>query len=1166
MKYKIKSSLLPAEKSYITGKPIEKPVQQMLAMYERNEDLTNSPFIQAKQWMHHVYCHGKGNTIESAYERQQQIIDLYESLKKGYNGSTIYIWFDDDGFIHLGDGFHRIAILHYLNQDVLLNCETDWVDRYDGQRHTDFPLVDVLLKEAPQGEWTYQPINDPRLKGWKVDRFDAAQRLEYILKNLKGKKVLDIGCSEGYYSRELARRGYEVTAIDRRKGLIAAARYLTTLEGLKVDYHVVNDWAEFDGKYDTILFLAIIHNDMKTIGVEKGLEKLRHLRDRANVIFMEVPNNHNERGWGKDGYPKFDFHSPDSVKAIESNMAMKVVDKFNGRRVIYTLNGKTPMVDMKLNGLVRGSDRERLVKLASEVKDGVILEIGALTGASTCAMAEVASVPVYSIDLWNLTSKHEFRNDPLNNPYFSLDTFNQNIKERGLEGKVTPIRGESNMIARAWTFPIGLLFIDALHTYDGVMGDYSFAKYVIPGGRIAFHDYDKTHPGVMKAIDEIRKSNEWVNWELPEEGDPIYSSLISATKLDPKLIFEPDVNGYPMYLFKDEKWITPCLVKHHLAEEMFTQFVKDNLRKGQTFVDIGAHIGYYTVLASKIVGAKGKVIAFEPSTENLSLLRKNVELNKCNNVTVFPFALSDKSGKSKLYTMESTSHGQRYLADSLSDKPTGEGFSLQKILTRNDYEEVKTIRLDEILTKPPDITKIDVEGAECLVITGGEKVLGNTILIEDFAGDAVKQLIDLGYAQECKERNNYILKSQPIIRPSMSLKTDHYRFHLLGLPHTITRKEETMCAFTQLVFRLSKMLTDLGHEVYHYGTEGSELSCTEHIDVLTQATQRQSFTEKGFPDWTSRKQLWVHNGSDLAYKTFRKNAIEEIKKRIQSRDMILISNGAWLAEVGNAFPSNQVIEPIVGYLGFYSKYKVFPSYAWMHHMMGRRCEQRAVSAKTKAENFATGAWYDAVIPHFFDPNDFTFQEKKGDHYVYIGRLIKRKGVHVVADITKRLGAKLIVAGQPLYPDNLQCLKDLGLLQPHIEYVGTVDLEGRNELLKNARAVITPSLYFEPFGLVIVESLLCGTPVITTDWGSFPEIVPQGEVGYRCRTMDDFLWAAMNIDNIDPKHCREYAVNNFSMDRIAKSYQEYFTKVQDLYEGGWYKEHPERKDLDWLRRY
>jgi len=395
-----------------------------------------------------------------------------------------------------------------------------------------------------------------------------------------------------------------------------------------------------------------------------------------------------------------------------------------------------------------------------------------------------------------------------------------------------------------------------------------------------------------------------------------------------------------------------------------------------------------------------------------------------------------------------------------------------------------------------------------------------------------------------------------------------FRFHLLGLPHAITRKEETMCAFTQLVYRLSTMLTNLGHEVYHYGTEGSKLPCTEHIDVLSQEVQKRSFTSKGFPDWDSRKQLWVHDGTDLAYRTFRKNAIAEIKKRAGPKDMILISNGSWMAEVGNAFPAMQVIEPIVGYIGYYSKYKVFPSYAWMHHMAGRRCESRALSLKTKAENFATGEWYDAVIPHFFDPDDFTFQEKKDDYYLYLGRLIKRKGVHIVADITKRLGAKLVVAGQPLYPDEprkTQCLKDLGLTQPHVEYVGTVDMEGRNKLLANARALITPSLYFEPFGLVVVEALLCGTPVITTDWGSFPEIVSQGEVGYRCHTMDDFLWAARNIDKISPKRCREYAVANYSMDVIAPKYQEYFMKVQDLHGKGWYAEH-ERKDLDWLRRY
>ena len=321
MRYKIRSSLIPAEKSYITGKLIEKPVQEMLSMYERGEDLTDSPFIRADQWRHHVYCVRNKNTLESAYERQQQIIDLYESIKKnGYNESLLYIWFDKEGFIHLGDGFHRISILHYLNLDVLVNCETDWTDLYDGSKRTDFPLVETLLniKDEPRNGWTYQPVDDPRLKDWKVDRYDAAQRLEYILKNLKGRRVLDIGCSEGYYSRELAKRGYEVTGIDRSEGLIAVSRYLTTLANLNVEYRTVRDWADYEGEFDTILFLAVIHNDMKKIGIEAGIEKLKYLKNRCRVLFMEVPNNSNERGWGKDPYPKYDFHKPESIKEIES--------------------------------------------------------------------------------------------------------------------------------------------------------------------------------------------------------------------------------------------------------------------------------------------------------------------------------------------------------------------------------------------------------------------------------------------------------------------------------------------------------------------------------------------------------------------------------------------------------------------------------------------------------------------------------------------------------------------------------------------------------------------------------------------------------------------------------------------------------------------------------
>ncbi len=121
-------------------------------------------------------------------------------------------------------------------------------------------------------------------------------------------------------------------------------------------------------------------------------------------------------------------------------------------------------------------------------------------------------------------------------------------------------------------------------------------------------------------------------------------------------------------------------------------------------------------------------------------------------------------------------------------------------------------------------------------------------------------------------------------------------------------------------------------------------------------------------------------------------------------------------------------------------------------------------------------------------------------------------------------------------------------------------------LSKAKALIAPSVYFEPFGLIVPEALLSGTPVITTDWGAFPETVKHGEVGYRCRTMDDFIWAANNIDKISPAACREYAVANFSMERIGKAYQEYFTKVHDLFGDGWYAKHPDRDNLDWLKRY
>jgi len=188
--------------------------------------------------------------------------------------------------------------------------------------------------------------------------------------------------------------------------------------------------------------------------------------------------------------------------------------------------------------------------------------------------------------------------------------------------------------------------------------------------------------------------------------------------------------------------------------------------------------------------------------------------------------------------------------------------------------------------------------------------------------------------------------------------------------------------------------------------------------------------------------------------------------------------------------------------------------------------------------------YLATIHHGIDIAQFPFLEAEGKYLLFFGRIHPHKGVREAIEVAQRVGIKLVIAG--IIQDQDYFATEV---EPHIdgktvEYLGSVGPDQRADVLGHALALLHLISFEEPFGLSMVESMACGTPVIAFPRGSIREVIRHGETGYIVEDIEHAVNAVAALQSIDRSACRKDVEQRFSHTRMARDYVDAYEKILD----------------------
>jgi glycosyltransferase involved in cell wall biosynthesis len=265
-------------------------------------------------------------------------------------------------------------------------------------------------------------------------------------------------------------------------------------------------------------------------------------------------------------------------------------------------------------------------------------------------------------------------------------------------------------------------------------------------------------------------------------------------------------------------------------------------------------------------------------------------------------------------------------------------------------------------------------------------------------------------------------------------------------------------------------------------------------------------------------------------------ALADILSRSGERafDMVHDHSGFMVVAAAGLLPLPPVLHTIHSAFdevtnGFYEQYQQAVAY-------------NAISEYQRSMGPADMNWA-GVVPNAIDLGVWPLQEEKDDYLLAFGRVCEAKGFHLSIEVARRTGRRLFMAGalQPQYADYFHDVIEPEL-DDQIVFLGEVGDPQRRELFANAAAFLFPILWPEPFGLVMIEAMATGTPVIAFRNGSVPEVIDDGVTGFIVEDVDQMVEAVGRVHQIEGATCRSAVKERFTVDRLVTDYETLYARL------------------------